>query len=364
MDNKKNERLNVASKAKHSPLIKYAIPFKLGVEPMKRLLIADFQNDSAYVSIEPQLFDDEINGKGLRVLVYRTDKMVDVYHQKGVRVDMENFSIGAGIGMLKETAIEPNTFEIDHDGINLHIAFTDKNGETVEMKIKEKSTSKKRMNFLAPVGNDIKSPKQLFLAFMEDFDFVLRKGTVLYARVGNRELKPSLFPLSRNGEKVFFARYSNSPMVGTINPPMKSPFIFQSSNSGVVEKEGVLLQIHEGKVYSISREHKGKTISIEFPKGTVNLYELHNGEKFIGKWKYKTENMTITGGKFYLLKIGNKVDVHINVTRKWIPQNLPLSFQLFTLFVKSFRQWPTTYYWKGVIDLTNETILEGKWLRK
>lgn len=364
MDDTKKVKLNIASKVSHSSLGIFAIPFKLGVEPMKRLLIADFQNDSAYVSIEPQLFDDKINGKGLRVLVYRTDKMVDVYHQKGVKVDMETFSIGAGIGILKETIIEPNIFEIEQDGINLHIAFTDKNGEIVEMKIKESSTSKKRMKFLAPVGNDIKSPKQLFLAFMEDFDFVLRKSTVFYARVGNRDLKPSLFPLSRNGEKVYFARYSNSPVVGTINPPMKSPLMFQSFDCGHTKVEGMILHLQNGRVNSMSRKYNGKTISIEFPEGMVNLYELKDGVKYTGKWTYKIDDQVITGGNSILLKTGDKVDVLINVTRKWIPQNLPVSFQLFTLFVKSFRQWPTTYYWKGVVDLSNETILDGKWLRK
>jgi hypothetical protein len=360
----KEERLNVASKVSHSSLIKCAIPFKLGIEPMKRLLIADFQNDSTYVSIEPQLFDDEINGKGLRILVYRTDKMVDVYHQKGVKVDMETFSIGDGIGIIKEATIEPNIFEIDKDGINLHVAFTDKNGDVVEMKIKESGTSKKRMKFLAPVGNDIKHPKQLFLAFMEDFDFVLRKGTVFYARVGDRDLKPSFFPLSRNGEKVFFARYSNSPVVGTINPAMKSPLMFQPKKSGFVEVEGMSLQLQNGKVNSMSRNYKGKNISIEFSKGMANPYELQDGIKYTGRWIYKIDNQIITGGNSVLLKTGNKVDVRINVTQKWIPQNLPLSFQLFTLFVNSFRNWPTTYYWKGKVDLLNETVLDGQWFRR
>jgi hypothetical protein len=348
----------------NTPTKIFSIPFILGVEPMKRLLIADFQNDLAYVSIEPQLFDDEINGKGLRVLVYRTDKMVDVYHQKGVKVNLETFSIGAGIGILKETSIEPNIFEIDQNGINLHVAFADKNGDIVEMKIKENSTSKKRMKFLAPVGNDIKHPKQLFLAFMEDFDFVLRKGTAFFARVGNRNLKPSLFPLSRNGEKVFFARYSNSPVVGTINPAMKSPLIFHTNESGLVEVEGISLQLQNGRVTSMYRKYNGKTISIEFTKGMVNLYELQDGVKYTGKWIYKIDDQIITGGNSVLLKTGDKVDVRINVTRKWIPQNLPISFQLFTFFVNSFRKWPTTYYWKGKVHLSNETVLDGQWFRR
>lgn len=96
----------------------------------------------------------------------------------------------------------------------------------------------------------------------------------------------------------------------------------------------------------------------------VNLYKLKDGVEYNGKWIYIIDGHLITGGNTILLKSGDKVDVHINVTRKWIPQNLPLSFQLFTLFVNSFRKWPTTYTWKGQVDLSNETVLDGKWLRK
>ena len=364
MDNIENEKSNVDIRGILSSSSKYAIPFKIGIEPMKKLLIASFDSDSEYEAIEPQLFDDEINGKGLRVLVYRTDKMVDVYYEKGVKINPETFSIGDGIGLLKETIIEPNQFEIDQNGINLHIAFTDKNNNVVEMKIKESRTSKKRMNFLAPVGNDIKHPKQLFLAYMKDFDFVVRNNTTFYARVGQRHLKPSHFPLSRNGEKVFFSRYSNDPVVGTLNPPMHSPLVFEYSNSGVIEVEGMVLKLHKGKVFQITRNHNDKTVSIEFKDGLPNLFEIDENTEYSGDWTYKIDDQIITGGKYYFFRDGEKLDIQIKVTRKWIPKSIPLSFQLFTLIVKSFMNWPTTYHWKGQIDLSDKTIpLTGEWIR-
>jgi hypothetical protein len=357
MDDLMNEKPYLASR-------KFAIPFKIGIEPMKRLLIASFDSDSDYEAIEPQLFDDDINGKGLRVLVYRKDKMVDVYYEKDVNVDQETFSVGDGIGVLNETIIEPNQFEIDQNGIDLHVAFMDKNQNVIEMKIKENGTSKKRMNFLAPVGNDIKHPKQLFLAYMKEFDFVVRNNTTFNARVGQRKLKPSHFPLSRNGEKVFFARYSNHPVVGTLNPPMQNPLVFESVHTGVVEAEGMFLHLHEEKVFLITRNHNDKTVSIEFSDGLPNLYEINEHTEHSGNWTYKIDNQIITGGKYNFLRKGNKLDIEIKVTRKWIPKNLPVSFQLFTLVVKSFRKWPTTYFWKGQVNFSDKTIpLAGEWAR-
>jgi len=44
--------LNMSTKA-------FAIPFRIGIEPMKRLLIASFEKDADYEAIEPQLFDDD-----------------------------------------------------------------------------------------------------------------------------------------------------------------------------------------------------------------------------------------------------------------------------------------------------------------
>ncbi|MDO8896129.1 MAG: hypothetical protein Q7V19_00655, partial [Bacteroidales bacterium] len=343
MDNLKNEKPNVASRKTLSSSRKFAIPFNIGIEPMKRLLIASFDNDLEYEAIEPQLFDDDINGKGLRVLVYRTDKMVDVYYEKDVKINQETFSVGDGIGVLNETIIEPNQFEIDQNGINLHVAFTDKNQNVIEMKIKENATSKKRMNFLAPVGNDIKHPKQLFLAYMKEFDFVIRNNTTFYARVGQRKLKPSHFPLSRNGEKVFFARYSNNPIVGTLNPPMQTTLVFDCESTGAVEFEDLLVQLHEGKVSQITRSHNNKTVSIGFLDGLPNLFELNENTEYPGNWTYKINDQIITGGEYFFFRKGNKVDIQLKVTRNWTPKNIPLSFQMFTLVVKSFRKWPTTY---------------------
>jgi hypothetical protein len=363
-DNLKNGKPDLSSRETHCFSRKYVIPFTIGIEPMKRLLIASFENDSEYEAIEPQLFDDEINGKGLRVLVYRKDKMVDVYYENGVDINHDTFSVGDGIGLHKETIIEPRQFEIDQNGINLHIAFTDKNQNVIEMKIKESSTSKKRMNFLAPVGNDIKHPKQLFLAFMKEFDFVCRNNTTFYAKVGQRQLKPSNFPLSRNGKKVFFARYSNYPIVGTLNPDKQMPLVFDSANYGVAEVEGMHIHLHEGKVFSISRSHYDKIVSIEFSDGMPNLYELDENKNYCGNWTYKIDDLIITGGKYSFCKKSQKVDVQIKVTQKWIPKNIPLSFQMFTIIVNSFRRWPTTYRWKGQVDLSDKIIpLSGEWIR-
>ena len=77
---------------------------------------------------------------------------------------------------------------------------------------------------------------------------------------------------------------------------------------------------------------------------------------------YHIADMTITGGTYFLTRT-NDIEIRIDVTQNWEPTNLPLSFKLFTWFVRSFRNWPTTYIWNGSINLDNITLV-GCWSRK
>lgn len=67
------------------------LPIRVGIDPMERLLIASFKGDPELEAFEPQVFDDAVNGKGMRVLRYRKDGRVDVYWQPGVHVDGNTF---------------------------------------------------------------------------------------------------------------------------------------------------------------------------------------------------------------------------------------------------------------------------------
>jgi len=59
------------------------IPFRIDIDPMEKLLLINFEKDPdpLYVGFEPQVFDDDIHGKGHSVIAWRVDGRVDVYHQ-------------------------------------------------------------------------------------------------------------------------------------------------------------------------------------------------------------------------------------------------------------------------------------------
>lgn len=343
---------------------KIMFPFFIGIDPMERLIVVDIKDDPKYLMIEPQVFDDPVNGCGMRILLYRKDNKVDVYWQPGVNADRETISIGAGIGAFRETTIHPSKFIINPTGVDLHVAFTDEQGRNIELKISEKSKRIRRMPFLAPVGKDIENPMRLFLPYMLEFDFVRKKGTEFDIKIGNQTRQPVAFPITRNFRKVWFMRYSALPVIGTFNSPATKPSVFEIEVPGTVKIHGMTINVNKQcRINRISAEYKKQNVAVDFPAGFPNLYDLTEGNDEDGIWHYYISGSLITGGNYSLSRKNNEIQITVDVTKCWRPQNLPLSFKLFTFLVRSFRNWPATYNWTGLVNVENRT-LHGKWERK
>jgi len=344
---------------------KIVLPIKLGIDPMEHLLVADFKGDPEYTCLEPQLFNDSVNGKGIRILRYRKDQKVDVYWQKGVNVDINNILIGAGVGDFAETVMEPACFEITDKGVNVNCAFTDAQNRKVELIIKENTTSPGRFPFLAPVGNCIENPQRLFLVNMLDFDFVRKKGTIAEAKIGDRKLYTKSFPLLRNFKKVLFIRYSALPLVGTLNPYMDSPLIFEAEAPGSTEIDGTTIFIDDThRITRLSIGENLRKVEMNFFPAYPNLANVSDGESRSGLWNFKMSGTHITGGSYSLSREGNLIKTEIDVTENWKPQGVPISLKIFTRFLSWFRTWPTTYRWRGTIDIANNFSMTGLWERK
>ncbi len=308
---------------------KIVLPVKLGIDPMERLILANFKGDPEYTILEPQLFNDPINGKGIRILRYRKDQKVDVYWQKGVNVDLSTISICAGVGDFAETVIEPACFEITDRGVNVHCAFIDAQNRKVELIIKENTTKPDRFPFLAPVGRDTENPQRFFLVNMLDFDFIRKKGTFVEAKIGDRKLNFESFPLLRNFQRVLFIRYSALPLVGTLNPKMDFPIIFDAETSTSVEIDGTTIFIDKNhRITRLSIGENLRMVEMNFFPAYPNLINISDGESIIGQWNINMSGSRITGGSYSLLREGNLIKAEIDVTENWKPKGVPLSLKI------------------------------------
>jgi hypothetical protein len=53
----------------------------------------------------------------------------------------------------------------------------------------------------------------------------------------------------------------------------------------------------------------------------------------------------------------------LDVTEHWKPSGLPLSIEIFTRVVSMFRTWPSTYRWRGTVELGAAPAMSGAWER-
>ncbi len=344
--------------------MRFSLPFRVGIEPMERLLIATLDGDPEYEALEPQLFDDAVNGKGMRVLRYKKDGRVDVYWQPGVRVDRNTFTVGAGIREFQEAAIEPSRFQISEHSLDLDMGFADAQGRRIELRIHEEFDGRRGFPLLAPVGADIKEPKQLFLVFMPGIDLVRRAGSRIDARIGDRVARPAGLPVLLGGHRVWFIRYAGNPMIGVVNPPASRPLLFEAPGPGKFEVEGMTITVDgDRSVSRISCGYEPRIVEMGFLPGFPNMIGLPERTQAVGNWTIRLGGVEITGGAYRASRTGDAVAVSLDVTNRWKPSGLPLSMKILTSIVRKFRTWPTTYRWRGTVRDGEPPTMLGAWER-
>lgn len=129
--------------------IRIIFPFLIDIDPMEKLLLVNFEKDpdSIYVGFEPQSFNDDVNGVGHLIIGWRTDKKVDVYHQKSLNLDPSKYRIaGSGLNEMIPIDMDKAFYEVSDFGVQAHYKFKDVSGRAVEIAITE-SNSKKRKPF-------------------------------------------------------------------------------------------------------------------------------------------------------------------------------------------------------------------------
>jgi hypothetical protein len=342
--------------------MRYVLPFHFVFEPMERLAVISFKGDEEYEGIEPQFFDDPVNGKGIRLLRYRKDKKVDVYYEAGMTPE-ENLSIGAGINDSKVITFEKNTFEVTKQGLQVHVVFTDAQGRKNELKVTEKSTRKYPVPMLAPIGGVIEKPQKLFFVYMKDIDFAYYKTTQINCSIGGRVLEPAaVLPLIIKGHRTYLVRYCSELRVVALNGDGTDPLCFDGAPGKTVIQDGTEIICNtQGKVEHIQIGKGTHTAKLYFPDGFPDLQDLPENQDVIGPFDIYIFSKKIIGGQYRLKRVADKVHVDLNNFSEWQPKRYPFAYKLLFTFMKVFTKWPTYFSWKGVVDLQEIPRMDGAW---
>lgn len=349
---------------------KYYSPFTLHADPMKRLLLINFTGDSddIYMGFEPQYFDDPLNGKGLLVIGWRKDGLVDVYHQPGLNLKRTKYDIVAkGLGEMVECPFEGAHFEITERGVDLQVAFDDLAGRPVSLRIHERSEKARRpFSLLAPFPSDTERPPALPIPLLYDFYFVRRANTEFKVEIAGRTHKPDLLPLPIDGAWMTFSRYSPDPLILTWNEDHDAPMKpIEASAPGTYLYQGVEYDLvnHTGHLALSEMRPAGTrhTARFIFDPPFPNTAALPDGARVDGAFTIQMDpSMGQVNGQYRVERRGEQVDMSVHPSGGWQPGVRNRSVRLIFFLARIFKNWPKTYYWVASIDLARA---DGLWMK-
>lgn len=357
---------------------RFYTPFKLRVEPMARLLLVNLSDGTHYKGFEPQWLDDAVHGRGLLVIAYRQDGKVDVYHQPTVRPDPEGYEIEEGLGAMVACAFERARFAIGDHGVDADIAFTDRAGRPIVIRIREQRGKRAgRFSLLAPLGLSVKQPREMPLFFMYDFSFVKIRGTAVNVTVDGAPQKLIKLPVILGGGRIYIARYCGDPLIAFFNTAAEGPLPGHVvGEDASVEVDGACYELaqDDGR-YAITAMRNGRTgnrgypareVGIRFDPPFPDVVGLSDGADVSGRFTIAAApEAGEVPGAWRVQRDGDRVHVRLHPDGGWQPGEPSLMGRLIFFLLRPFRQWPKTYEWTAEIDLSREaapTIRSG-WRR-
>ncbi len=373
----------------HEPLLS---PFHLEPDPIGSLLLANIEEDPdrVYLGFEPQWFTGGWAGEGMVVLGWRTDGLVDVFHEAGIDLDPELYRItGEGMHRMAEREFRPRILEFGPGGVHMDLGFHDLEGRQVELFVRETDPGTRRpFGLLAPVGGAAVRPPALPLVLLRDFDFVRRRGTEIRLAIEGREHAPDPLALPMAGSRVWFWRYSPKAVVVRVNPedrvlvepvrslgevpdPARGPGSFQGTGSSHANRmEGISRPHGRVELRRFEVEVEGDTVAIELHPPLPHLTALAPGSQAAGQFRISAHPSlgSVDGEWSVQAEEGGRVHMEVTPSGGWTPSPAPRSANLLFRVVDLFRGWPTTYRWEASLEPTSPGAgdayrLDARWIR-
>jgi hypothetical protein len=351
-------------------------PFSIEIDPMKKLLLVNFENepDSIYVGFEPQVFDDTINGTGHLIIGWRTDKKIDIYHQKSLTLDASKYNIaGAGLNKMIAVDMEKASFEVNDFGVQAHYKFRDMLERDVEISINEKSQRKRQpFGLLAPMGDAATNPKSLPLVLMHDFYFVRKSETDIKVSIDNKFHKLDILPLPIDWQKMTFVRYSPKPLIATFNPEFNGVLeaIYMEIGQKNIEKGDYVYEIEwndkKANLKSMSIKNDIHPLTINFNPAFPCLNTIPESAQLKGKFKISGhKSVGSISGDYAIQSSKDSTNITIVPTQGWKPKATKFSTWILFNVVKVFKKWPATYQWNAELRKGTEGLwnMQSKWIR-
>lgn len=351
-------------------------PFNIQIDPMESLLLVTLLDDpdTLYTGFEPQIFDDEINGKGMLVIAWRQDGYIDVYHQPTLQLNNAKYDIaGKGLANMVERSMEGSYFQISEKGVDTWFRFYDIHNREIEVKITENNSRRRKpFGLLAPMGDAAQNPSAMPMVLLHDFYFVRQKQTEYFIKIDGKYHMSDKLPVKMDRTKMYFMRYSPDPVIATVNPAHNGymqPVSLNDKTDFDVKTERVHLLRKEDRtrIHSISRDYKDHTVMMTFDPPFPNITEIKQGEEIRGKFRiYGDRSTGKVSGVYSIKEKDGEIFIEMNPSGGWKPRPDKFSLRMMYTFAGVFKNWPKTYYWKARIyfEDNQHPFMQSYWERK
>ncbi|TVR22846.1 MAG: hypothetical protein EA389_13065 [Ilumatobacter sp.] len=354
-------------------------PFHLDTQPMRALVLFNFERDpdSVYKGLEPQAFDDDVHGRGLLVIGWRVDGRVDVFHDPHLRLDPATYSIaGDGLHRMEARDLTGGRVELGPAGALVDLGFTDLDDRPIRLVVRETDARPRRpFGLLAPMGSAATDPPALPLVYAKDFYFVRRSGSDIGIEIDGRKHRSDTLPLLLDGTWMHFVRYSATPFVALWNHSGHDTADVLPSTGDTAEAGGARYELRANgpfrEIQRMSRDEGGQQVAVEFTPAFPQLLALRAGTKVDGSFRVSTEPPAgVVTGTWHVVRQGQRVEIEIVPSGGWTPGDAQPMARLLFRVIAVFRSWPTTYRWRGTVelpvpgeDLTGPIPLTSRWER-
>lgn len=351
------------------------IPFEIHIDPMERLLLINIENDpdDVYVGFEPQVFDDSINGTGHLVIGWRSDGMVDVFHQPELTLNPEKYDIaGKGLAHMVEREMSGCFYYVEEAGVQAYYSFEDVNGRLVELRVHEYSHRKRQpFGLLAPMGEVAENPSALPLVLLHDFYFVRRRGTDISVIIDGKSHKPDKLPIPLDCSFMYFARYSPDPLIITLNNAFEGVMLsLEVLDQTVIAIDDTVYEITLSngvpELKSISKKHKNHEVTVLFDPAFPNLSSFDKQGVVKGGFTFTGHPSTgRVEGHYTVKRIDGEFLITLIPSGGWIPRPTNLSLLFLYTVASTFKNWPKSYQWTAVVteNECGELFMSSSWER-
>jgi hypothetical protein len=336
-------------------------PFNLRLDFMQRLLLINIQRDpdSVYLGFEPQVFDDPVNGRGLIVIAWRLDGKVDVYHQPTVTLKPANYEfVGKGLADLIERSFADAHYEVGPRGVDLQLAFEDKLGRSIALRICEANEQPRQpFSLLAPFPSGSAKPFSLPLALLYDFYFVRQKQTQVEIVIAGKRHQPDTLPVPIDGTRMYFIRYSTDPFILHWNKDFTGAMpSLRLLEKGLAADESAIYElIRNGEHFEISGmqpQDDRHAVRFTFTPAFPDVVNLRDGAQASGTFHIDLEKSAGSiDGVYDVQRRGDEVIIELQPTGGWQPGVRKWSVRFMFFVVKLFKNWPKAYRWTATLDL-------------